>query len=689
MSVKLKNVIIKLFAVIALTCAVLFFALTVSPFGASAATVNVNGDSVWNIFDWNTSTRWDADGPVAIRNNGTTIALKRTFDVSEGKEFKIRFQVPILDHETRAVLPNQSGVDGNLKVNFTNLNNGLTANVTYWLGGNTSVEQGATAFSIYDTRNWAEYYSNDWTMGVVTDGSYFTLGFNTTDYIKHEIAGGSYGKVTVAQDAFAEIFKDCECVQVVFEKGSLPEGTQFEVKLLEVNGQSLAQQDGVIDDTVAPIVPKLTEVNGTPNIELNTPYSIQCKQWFSDATAQNAIYTVQPAYDVISGVDLSYAAKITNISTQESYYSGTYNVNDKCLEGVKFTKAGKYNLQVEVTDRAGNKGLSTPVVVDFGSVVEYRVGQQVIKTETVGKGVESVTLLGADQVTLADGKVFVGWANLADGKLYKAGSQLPVTGDLSLTAMAIDLVTLSGARVYISTAKKGIVFESTIDYSELENLGSGYISKIGTIITPTRYVTDLGVEFTIAALQAKGAEVDQELYYDIEKGEEWLFGDGHTYCAAISMKDDLTANYSLQYSARAYVVINYADGSNGTVYGGYNVADNSRSMYQVALAAKKANEVGAALDYYIQSVGDLVVSENNIVGNESTVAEPAVFAEGQNTVVIDGEIGSVILNGVKLLNAGSEGNVEITVGESTYLVGAVSLSVDQGKTTVTFTATKK
>ncbi len=614
MSVKSKTVIIKLFAVITLVCAALFFTLAATPFSASAATVNVTDGSVNEIFNWQSSTRWDDDGPVAIRKNETgdisydsAIQLKRTFDVSENKEFRIKFQVPIFEHENRTLIAGQSGIsDNNLRVRLNNLNNGKGVQIVYWLGDNTVNTQLATPFSVYDTVNWAEQFNSDWTMGVATDGSYFTLGFNTSEYVKHEIAGGQYGKVAVAQDVFADVFEGCECIEVIFSRDFLDANTQFDVKLLEVNGQSLAKTDGVVNDGVAPIVPKLTEVNGAPNIELNTPYSIQCKQWFTDETAQNAIYTVQPAYDVISGVDLSYIAKITNASTQEFYYSGTYNGENKCIEGIEFTAPGKYNLQVEVTDRAGNKGLSSPIAIDFGFVLEYRLGQSVIATECAGKGETGkvVNLLSADQVTLADGKVFVGWASLTDGKLYKAGEEFELSADSVLYAMSIDLVTLTGARVYVSAAKKGIIFESAINYTELDQLGlnnggnySTYISKIGTVITKTSNLTDLSVDFTISALEQKETELSQELYYDIEKGANWSFGDGKVYSASVLASS--AADYTVNYSARSYVEITYSNGSTAIIYSNYVQADNSRSMSQVAQSAKTSGETSPALDEYI------------------------------------------------------------------------------------------
>ena len=361
-------------------------------FYVSATEVDV--PDAGELFNWETSAEWTDEGALATRDYNSAdkyaagIGLRRQFDVSNGKEIKITFRVPVRNHDTREVLAGQT--TSTIDLSFVNVQTNKRVYLRFWLDGNANLNQNATSVGLCNgTGTWVgPYIFKDWIKGVATNESSFTIGFNTTEFIKYEIAGGSYGKPDYGADKeaaealLAEYFTGCETLEIWFGRQELQENTKNEIIVMEVNGQSLASANGKINDTVAPIVPDIQEAASDTEYTANNNLSVFCKEWLTDSS-DSAAFIVNPCYDIISGADLIYKLKVTD-ADENFEYLGTWNESMRCISDVRFSKAGTYKLQLEVEDSAGNIGISSnaleiTVVKGFELILSGQVPSKGIK----------------------------------------------------------------------------------------------------------------------------------------------------------------------------------------------------------------------------------------------------------------------------------------------------------------------
>jgi len=358
---------------------------------------------------WVDSVSWEENGISNVIDNTSGEAsrfggagLTKQFDVTEGKEVKITFQKPIYsDTETtedgKRALNEGMDASAGVDIRFVNKNNGKTALIRLWCNGAAEKTQGATFVEVHDPRgDWKKYDVGSWISGVATDASSFTVGYNSTDYLCMNIAGGSYGKIdsgTEGYQAFLEeVFEGCETLEVYWGR-EIKAGSKDITVIQSVNGQSLIPSDGKIVDNVAPVVPKIKVSDG--EIAVNTAYSVRCEKWFDDPSTA-AQFAIRPAYDIIAGNELSLKCKISADNGTTWTETGTYSSARGMIENVRFDQRGTYLIAVEATDTVGNTAMGTPTEITVVKGFDITLNEPCPENGTVG------TVITLPQATSSD-----------------------------------------------------------------------------------------------------------------------------------------------------------------------------------------------------------------------------------------------------------------------------------------------
>ena len=237
----------------------------------------------------------------------------------------------------------------------------------------------------------------------------------------------------------------------------------------------------------------------------------------------------------------------------------------------------------ETTDRATDVLFKT---IENGiATYDFTANSEMEKDVIITGFEKSFELLGAYEESLPAGKVFLGWKNTQTGKLYPANDYARKNEDETLEALVVSFDTLTGASVRIDTSENGqsgIRFTTVFDMEEYTQISS-YIQSMGTIVAYTDTLTSAGLEFlpenyevgsTIAKVEnTKGT---YEYFDNVTQKSYTAYS-----MAIVGIKD-----YAKAFSARAYLVVEYADGSTQTIYSDYNQTDNSRSIAHVAYLVK-------------------------------------------------------------------------------------------------------
>ena len=182
------------------------------------------------------------------------------------------------------------------------------------------------------------------------------------------------------------------------------------------------------------------------------------------------------------------------------------------------------------------------------------------------------------------GKVFLGWKNTTTNKLYPAYSIVRKVAGQSYEAVVLIFDTVGGASVRIDTkaGKSGIRFQTFLNVDEYKLL-KGYIQSVGTLVAYTDTLTSVGKDFTIENYQGESTFAKVE---NTKGTYELIDKNGGTYTAYSMAVVDIK-DYTKEYSARGYLVVEYADGSTQTIYTDYNDIDNSSSIANAANQLKK------------------------------------------------------------------------------------------------------
>lgn len=253
-------------------------------------------------------------------------------------------------------------------------------------------------------------------------------------------------------------------------------------------------------------------------------------------------------------------------------------------------------LSVKVNGVAVDKGIQgSGVCIDLSYytkninevVIEYAggTGKMLVKNASV-KDEASATIDG-EAVTVTNGKITLGDAQYGyycNGKMYKAGSEVEVTEDMAFTSVKeLNITMAQGAGIrYIGDS--GLRFQATITSDNMDAVASDAITE-GTLITTSDIYNE-----------GKNGELD--LTYAKTKlnivNSGWFNNQTGVYCGSVCKIAE--SNYKREFVARAYVTINYADGTPDTFYSN-NMAP-SRSIQKVAQLLIGDNYGGISEEYH-------------------------------------------------------------------------------------------
>lgn len=190
-----------------------------------------------------------------------------------------------------------------------------------------------------------------------------------------------------------------------------------------------------------------------------------------------------------------------------------------------------------------------------------------------------------DTVQTIKGKVFLGWKNTTTNELYPAYSIVKKVAGQSYEPIVMIFDTVNGASIRLDTSengKSGIRFQTYFNVDEYEAL-KGYIQSFGTLVAHTDDLTES--DFTIENDQG---ELLVAKVQNTKGTFEYIAGDGEKY-TAYSMAVVNLVDYASEFSARGYLVVEYADGTTQNVYTDFNVADNTACVADMAYEIKENN----------------------------------------------------------------------------------------------------
>ncbi len=271
--------------------------------------------------------------------------------------------------------------------------------------------------------------------------------------------------------------------------------------------------------------------------------------------------------------------------------------------------------------------------------------------------------------SLTDGtKVFAGF--VYGGKLYKSLDEVisaKTSGDITVIAKTVDLSLTSGAYIKLVNGGKdaSIKFNAYIDKADADD----FVSDFGLILAGYYYTKDC--TFTHAGLSGR-----ENYFRDVKKSESMRYTENpenaSEYYFSVYLNSVSLGNYGMEYAARAYVTVSYADGTTENIYTPFNEEDNVRSVYEVAsLAIDDPTQAGNAeiLKRYINGVIEL--DKNfDIAGKERDYdVSVSAVSGGYYTVTVTAKngfdltaIGAIYIAGEKIAVTEASLNSDKTVG---------------------------
>lgn len=177
-------------------------------------------------------------------------------------------------------------------------------------------------------------------------------------------------------------------------------------------------------------------------------------------------------------------------------------------------------------------------------------------------------LIDGSKVEISDGKVTLGDAKygyLCDGKMYAPNTTVKVVDGTTFTSVnELSVIMANGAGIrYIGNEEGtgGIRFQARIASDNMAAVASSAITE-GTLITAKDIYDAFKEELTLTYSHAKR---------DV-KNSGWFNGQTGTYCGSICRVNKL--NYIRDFTARAYVTVNYENADAVTIYSNMGPARN-------------------------------------------------------------------------------------------------------------------
>ena len=208
-------------------------------------------------------------------------------------------------------------------------------------------------------------------------------------------------------------------------------------------------------------------------------------------------------------------------------------------------------------------------------------------------------LIDGSKVEISDGKVTLGDAKygyLCDGKMYAPNRTVEVVDGMTFTSVNELSVTMAnGAGIrYIGNEEGtgGIRFQARIASDNMAAVASSAITE-GTLITANDIYDAFKEELTLTYSHDK---------INV-KNSGWFNGQTGTYCGSICRVNEL--NYIRDFTARAYVTVNYENADAVTIYSSMGPV---RNISDIAKKVKEQNYQGIEKKYW--SVIDSFIKNN-------------------------------------------------------------------------------
>lgn len=437
--------------------------------------------------------------------------------------------------------------------------------------------------------------------------------------MSYYIADGAAGKVSVKPEMHGDNLYAAFSIAAKF-------------KSVTLNGESIDPRDGA-DIEIA----KTSFKEGYNKLEVTNYYGDDTVTIYFKVEKEEET-TTKPYVDGASLVNEANVTKELPAYTGGDYWQSEYNTAP-----VTYVQGKKYVAEVVVSSTAAKKiklvfqrvGIWDSVDADAGYEAEIAAGNKVKITyvfeatqgtdngnfdiylgsvadattlvfeskklttynevpEGVTTGVEVLSApqvpkatIDGTEVEVKDGKVTLGDAQYGyycNGKMYKAGSEVEVTEDMAFTSVKeLNITMAQGAGIrYIGDS--GLRFQATITSDNMDAVASDAITE-GTLITTSDIYNDgKDGELTLTYAKTKLNIVNSG----------WFNNQTGVYCGSVCKIAE--SNYKREFVARAYVTINYADGTSETTYSN-NVAP-SRSIQKVAQLLIEDNYGGISEEYH-------------------------------------------------------------------------------------------
>ncbi len=198
-------------------------------------------------------------------------------------------------------------------------------------------------------------------------------------------------------------------------------------------------------------------------------------------------------------------------------------------------------------------------------------------------------LIDGSKVEISDGKVTLGDAKygyLCDGKMYAPNTTVEVVDGMTFTSVNKLSVTMAnGAGIRYKGNEEGtggIRFQASIASDNMDAVASSAITE-GTLITAKDINDAFEEELTLTYSHAK---------IDV-KNSGWFNGQTGTYCGSICRVNE--SNYIRNFTARAYVTVNYENADAVTIYSSMGPV---RNISDIAKEVKEKGYPDIAKEYW-------------------------------------------------------------------------------------------
>ena len=245
----------------------------------------------------------------------------------------------------------------------------------------------------------------------------------------------------------------------------------------------------------------------------------------------------------MAGASSAKTVQITLDNPVKTRYVRMYGTRRGSIYGYSFYEMGVWESSEEATET-------------------YKVTVDGIMTTIVNSG---------EEYTLGEAK----YGYYADGKMYPAGYKYIVNSDVefkSMNKLSVSVKEGAGIRTKMGTNNTvGLRFQANVDSDNIELISNESLFTTGMLITSNDIFENNNMILSHSSLYAK-LNIINCGWYQEKIGQ---------YCGSVVNISE--SNYKRKFIARAYIIVNYADGTTETVYSDMT---GVRSAHYVANAVK-------------------------------------------------------------------------------------------------------